>query len=150
MKDLVSHIITKAKKKGACDLINLSYTLEDLYKLYKSAQGREFCQEKNFPGYDLWKLIKRHSNIEPFNIFIDEGKLSFNMVHELTLIGKSNAEINCSGSDKRYIIQVQHGASIIINAKEYAVVVILNIGKGNKITINKDNTSRILWEGISG
>ena len=149
MKDLVSHIVTKAKLKGACDLINLYDSIEDLYKLLFSPQGREFCQMHNFPGHNLWKLIKRRYDIKSFNIFIDEGEVALSYAHTATFIGKTKARINCFGSKNRYQIQVQHGASVEINARDYAVVVILNIGKGNRISINKDNTSIILWEGIS-
>lgn len=147
MNDLVSHIITKAKKKGACDLINLCSSMEDLYNLYKSPQGREFCQKKNFPGYDLWKLIKRHFITKKSNLYIDEGRLNFSGMYNLSLIGNSLAKIECQGAEEIYKIQIQHGASVEINAYNYAVVVILNIGKGNRISIKKDNTARILWEG---
>lgn len=150
MKDLISHIITKAKKKGACDLINLSSSLKDLYLLQCSPQGREFCQKKNFPGYDLWKLIKRHSEVKDYNIFIDDGDIKLSGVYDSTFIGKTQAQIDCDGLIQRYTIKVQHGATVKITAHDYAVVVISNIGANNKISINKDKTARILWEGISG
>lgn len=150
MNELVSHIITKAKRKGACELINQSTCLKDLYKLLLTPQGREFCQGKNFPGYGLWRLIKRHSDLRMFNIFIDEGRVNITNSHKASIIGKTDATMNCYGCNKRFFIMVQHGASLRINASDYAVIIILKIGKGNKITINKDNTVRILWEGNLG
>lgn len=144
MNDLVTHIISKAKMKGACELINNAKSITDLHDLQFSPQGMEFCKEKDFPGYGLWKLIKRHFKTRDLNLFIDEGEVEVYGCHDIAVIGSTNAEINCSGADKIYHILVQHRAKVLIKAKDYAVILVEDIGKDNEISIQKDNTVKIL------
>lgn len=144
MKNILKFIVDKAKRLGACNLLDEAKTLQELHILQHSPQGREFCQEKNFPDYETWEKIKEEIHPEMVDTFIDAGKIIISDKHKVTVVGKTNAIINCSGPQECFFIHVQHGASVLINAGNYAVLVITNIGRNNHIQLNKDNTVRVL------
>lgn len=139
---MINDILHKAKALGACDRANQDIqSWLDLAELYFSAQGLEFCTNKNFPSLNLWRKINRKYDISEFGIFV-EGKRAYSVNQpNIAVIGsEARLEYNRIG---KYTIVLQHGAKAVIKASNYAVLNIIKIGEC-EMELEMDNTVRLL------
>lgn len=139
---MINDILHKAKALGACDRVNRNIqSWSELAELYFSAQGLEFCSNKNFPSLKLWSKINRKYDISEFGIFVEgQTRNSVNAPHIAVIGTEARLEYNCLG---KYTIVLQHGAKAIIQASNYAVLNIIKIGEC-KMELEIDNTVRVL------
>lgn len=126
---------------GACCRVEDMTDYPHLAELFFSAQGREFCERKNFPSIEHFRAIK--ADVKPHNIFVDAGDIYIANTHKIALIGSTHATIKARGVKAVHLIMLMHGATAVIDAAEYAVIKVVNISGGD-VTINNDITTRIL------
>lgn len=139
---MITDILHKAKALGACERANRDIqSWSGLAELYFSAQGLEFCINKNFPSLNLWRKINTQHDITEFGIFV-EGQMRHcvNRPNVAVIGTDARLEYNCIG---KYTIVLQHGARAVIHASNYAVLNIIKIGECD-IKLNSDNTVRVL------
>ncbi len=131
----------EAQVLGACMSIDqLDYNR--LSKLLFTPQGREFCEKNRFPSLERLQEMKPNFT-EDMGVFIDYGSIKRSNDRNIALIGNTSAELEISDPTIVHKIIIMHGATAVINAKNYTVLLIVKIGNC-KVVINKDETVKVL------
>ena len=138
----VSEVIREARTLGACSGSGKVSDWRSLAWLFFSPQGREFCEEKNFPSLSMFQRMKPY-NVEQFGIFVDLGRVSRSNDKDIALIGDTCGELKFDENKVVHKVMLMHGAKAHIKASNYAVLLIVNVG-GCEVTIDKDETVIVL------
>lgn len=138
----VSEVIREARTLGACIGSGKVSDWRSLAWLFFSPQGREFCEEKNFPSLSMFQRMKPY-NVEQFGIFVDLGRVSRSNDKDIALIGDTCGELKFDENKVVHKVILMHGAKAHITASNYAVLLIVNVG-GSEVTIDKDETVVVL------
>lgn len=136
-------VLQAAIAKGACDKSGKASDWSSLAWLMFTPQGREFCEEKQFPSLAMWRELKDSiTGKHPVNI--DAGEIKVNKPKNIAIIGDTVANLTYSGSDAVHKLIVMHGAKARVRATNYAVVLVVRVGEGCEVTFNNDETAKIL------
>lgn len=127
---------------GACNSSGKVSDWRSLAWLFFSPQGREFCEEKNFPSLSVFQRMKPY-NVEQFGVFVDFGRVLRSNDKDIALIGDSCGELKFDENKAVHKVILMHGAKAHITASNYAVLLIVNVG-GCEVTIDKDETVVVL------
>ena len=139
--DIKNEVCNMARNLGACRLIDGIRDLEELSKYIFAPQGLEFCTTHQFPALDI---LQQHKDIiEKYGYFVDCGHMSRSNDMNIVIAGNTIAELDYNKCSYMNKIIIMYGASVTINASNYAVLQIYKIGECN-VVINKDDTSIIL------
>lgn len=139
--DIKNEVCNMARNLGACRLIDGIRDLEELSKYIFAPQGLEFCTIHQFPALDI---LQQHKDIiEKYGYFVDCGHMSRSNDMNIVIAGNTIAELDYNKCSYMNKIIIMYGASVTINASNYAVLQIYKIGECN-VVINKDDTSIIL------
>lgn len=139
--ETVNEIMKAALLQGACAKSNGVTDWKSLCWLFFSPQGREFCEENNFPDIRMFREMKDH--VREYGVFVDTGTICRVNDANIGLIGDTTAELTYSGVETVHKVILMHGAKARIKASDYAVITLVNIG-GCEVEIEKDNTVVIL------
>lgn len=134
-------LIDIVKSMGACDKADQMTGWKKVSELMKSPQGIEFMAKHGYP--DIETCRKYADKVRLYSIYIDAGKI--NLRSRLLIgifIGNTDAEVNCHGTYATHTYVVMHGARITIDARDYSVARVYNIG--GEVNIINDGTSKIL------
>lgn len=142
---MIKKITNTALQLGACKKSSEATDWRSLAWLFFSPQGREFCEQHNFPSIPMWCEIKRQHNTTQHGIYVDEGFITIRDKENTALIGQTDARLIFSRPDKAHRVILMHGAKARIKATDYAVVSIVKIGTECEVQIDKDETATILW-----
>ena len=142
---MIKKITKAAAALGACSKSAEATDWRSLAWLLFSPQGREFCEQHNFPSVPMWSEIKRECDAEKYGVFIDAGYIHIHDRENVAVIGKTNATLHFSSPDRAHRVIVMHGGSVTIKARNYAVVNVVKVGTDTEVTIDKDETAVILW-----
>lgn len=137
----VKEIIKDASTRGACANIDKSSDFKSLAWLFFSPQGREFCEQNNYPSLDIFRRIRKEAL--DFGILVDSGKTERVNDGKIAVIGNTEATLIYTDQSRVHTVILMHGARARIKASNYAVILIVNIG-GCKVEIEKDDTVVIL------
>lgn len=137
----VNDIMNVASLLGACSKSNGVSDWKSLAWIFFTPQGREFCEENNFPTLEQFRGMD--NKIADYGVFVDSGNLARSNDSHIGLIGNTSAELIYDENTKLHEVILMHGAKVHIKASNYAVIHILNIG-GCEIVIDKDETVVIL------
>ena len=141
MDKKLKEIKERALQAGACALIRDVHDYAGLAALFFSPQGLEFAEDCGFPQLNHLRLIA--DEVLQEGVYVDQGNITLSCAKDVCIAGDTHATINVSGVDYLHNIVVMHGASAVINANNYAVIVITDVNAG-EIKINKDNTVIVL------
>jgi hypothetical protein len=136
-------IMKSAIALGACDKSGKATDWGSLAWLMFTPQGREFCEEKQFPSLQMWRDMK-DSIVGKHPVNIDAGEIKVNNPKNIAIIGDTVANLTYSGTDTVHKLIVMHGAKARVRALNYAVVLVVKVGDGCEIEYNNDETARIL------
>lgn len=139
---MIKYILKSAARLGACDKIDNVGDWKQLYSLFFSPQGREFCARHNFPTIEAFRKMKPHLK-DGINVFVDAGVMTRENEHNIALVGDTVAHLTYNDNTKVHKVILMHGAMASIEASNYAVIHIVNICNC-PISIHKDATVRIL------
>lgn len=143
---MIKTIQKQALALGACQRSAEATDWRSMAWLLFSPQGREFCENHNFPPIDLWSKIRRKCDTTQYGVFVDTGVTTIPHNQEnVALIGQTHGYLTFDGPATSHRVIVQHGAKATIKATNYAVVLVVKIGHDCDVTINKDDTATILW-----
>lgn len=142
---MIKKITQTALRMGACQRATEASDWKSLAWLFFSPQGREFCENHNYPSVPMWSEIKRQHNTTQYGIYIDEGYITVRDNVNTALIGQTYAKLIFSRPDKPHRVILMHGAKAHIKATEHAVVLVVKIGTDCEVTVDKDDTATILW-----
>lgn len=138
----IDEIMKSAALLGACSGSGKVSDWKSLAWLFFSPQGREFCEEKNFPELPMFREMKRHG-ISELGVFVDEGNVCRSNDKDIALVGDTCGELKFDENNVVHKIILMHGAKARIKASNYAVLLIVNIG-GCEVEIDKDKTVVVL------
>lgn len=136
IKDLALNI-------GACDKISKVSDYKSLVDLFFSPQGREFCQNNNYPTLGMFRTIKE--DVKPYRVFVDTGSIETYNEPNIALVGNTHGKIKIRGVDSLYHVILMHGATAEIDISHYAVAQIINIS-GGYVAIHNDKTTKVHYE----
>lgn len=139
----IQNIKSDALSIGACDKIGKVVDYKSLVNLFFSPQGREFCEEHNYPSLDMFREIS--NDVKPHRVFVDAGRIEAYNEPYIALVGDTHAKIKIHGVDCLYHVILMHGATAEIEASHYAVAQIINIS-GGEVAIHNDKTTKIHYE----
>lgn len=137
----VNEIMQSASLLGACAKSNGVSDWRSLTWLFFTPQGREFCEDNNFPSLEMFQGMR--DNISEFNILVDAGNVSRENDVNVGLIGNTSAQLVYNDNTVVHKVVLMHGAKARIKASDYAVILLVNIGNC-EVEIEKDNTVVIL------
>lgn len=137
----VNNVMNSASLLGACGKSNGVSDWKSLVWLFFTPQGREFCEENNFPSLEMFQGMKDH--VSEFGVRVDNGEI--NRVNDacVGLIGNTSGELIFDDNTVVHKVVLMHGAKARIKASHYAVILLVNIGNC-EVTIDKDETVVIL------
>lgn len=138
----IDEIMKSAALLGACSGSGKVSDWKSLVWLFFSPQGREFCEEKNFPELPMFREMKRNG-ISELGVFVDEGNVCRSNDKDIALVGDTCGELKFDENNVVHKIILMHGAKARIKASNYAVLLIVNIG-GCEVEIDKDKTVVVL------
>ena len=138
----IDEIMKSAALLGACSGSGKVSGWKSLVWLFFSPQGREFCEEKNFPELPMFREMKRHG-ISELGVFVDEGNVCRSNDKDIALVGDTCGELKFDENNVVHKIILMHEAKARIKASNYAVLLIVNIG-GCEVEIEKDKTVVVL------
>lgn len=142
---MIQTIQKQALALGACQRAAEVTDWRSMAWLLFSPQGREFCEMHNFPSIDLWGNIRKACNTTQYGVYVDMGVTTIPHNQEnVALIGNTHGYMTFDTPTKCHRVILQHGAKATISATNYAVVLVVKIGRC-EVNINKDETSTILW-----
>ncbi len=137
----VNEIMQSASLLGACAKSNGVSDWRSLTWLFFTPQGREFCEDNNFPSLEMFRGIR--DNISEFNILVDAGNVSRENDVNVGLIGNTSGQLVYNDNTVVHKVVLMHGAKARIKASDYAVILLVNVGNC-EVEIEKDNTVVIL------
>lgn len=137
----VNEIMQSASLLGACAKSNGVSDWRSLTWLFFTPQGREFCENNNFPSLEMFQGMR--DNISEYNILVDAGNIIRQNDVNVGLIGNTSAELMYNDNTVVHKVVLMHGAKARIKASDYAVILLVNIGNC-EVEIEKDNTVVIL------
>lgn len=138
--ETVNDIIKSALSLGACSGSNGVKDWKSLVWLFFSPQGREFCEENNFPSLEMFRGMAGH--VRPYGVYVDSGRVDITNPGKMAVIGDTEAVITIDDNTMAHKVILMHGARARIVASNYTVILITNIGC--EIEIEKDETVVIL------
>lgn len=138
---MIEDIMKSARLCGACTGSGKVSDWRSLVWLFFSPQGREFCEEKNFPSLSMFRQMK--TNVEPFGVFVDAERVVRSNDKDIALVGDTCGELTFDDNSVVHKVMLMHGAKAHIKASNYAVLLIVNVG-GCEVTIDKDETVVVL------
>lgn len=139
---MIEEVMESATLLGACSNSGKVSDWKSLSWLFFSPQGREFCEEKNFPGLPMFQRMKKH-NIEEYGVFVDFGEVSRSNDKDIALIGDTCGELKFDKNNVVHKVILMHGAKARIKASNYVVLLVINVG-GCEVEIKKDETVVVL------
>lgn len=140
-KEIIKEVCDNARKLGACRLIDTINDIEILSKYIFTPQGLEFCIIHEFPA--LFVLQQHKEIIEKYGYFVDCGNISRSNDVNIVIAGDTCGELTFDDPTCLHKIILMHGARVKINASNYVVLQVYQIGKCH-LEINKDQTAIIL------
>lgn len=138
---MIEDIMKSARLCGACTGSGKVSDWRSLVWLFFSPQGREFCEEKNFPSLSMFRHMK--TNVEPFGVFVDAGRVVRSNDNDIALVGDTFGELTFDDNNVVHKVVLMHGAKARIKASNYAVLLIVNVG-GCEVAIERDETVVVL------
>lgn len=139
---MIQEIMKSASLYGACSGSGKVSDWRSLAWLFFSPQGREFCEEKNFPSLSTFQRMKSYK-VEQFGVFVDLGRVCRSNDKDIALIGDTCGELKFDENNVVHKVILMHGAKAHITASNYVVLLIVNMG-GCEVTIDKDETVVVL------
>lgn len=141
METTANDIIKAALRAGACQKVKKANTIAALAELFFSPQGKEFCEEHNFPDIETFRSLDKDM-LSELGIMVDAGGITAHNRKNITLVGRTHAELIYEGTEAKYTVVLMHGASAKIRAGSHAVVEVLNIEC--KVDYQTDKTAVLL------
>ncbi len=137
----VSDVMRSALELGACNQSGKATDWKSLCWLFFTPQGREFCENNNFPSIEIFRNMK--PNVEKYGVYVDAGDIQLKNNVNIGIIGDTDAMLEYDDNTVVHKIILMHGAKATIKASNYAVINLTNVNNC-QVTIINDGTAKIL------
>lgn len=126
----VEQVYRKAKEIGICPLFKPLFTgnesEDELFDLFLSPQGIEYCAEHNFPDIATFRAFRGLATSRK-GIYIDTNMRLANP-KKIVLVGNTYAELEYDDLESGHEVVLMYGAKAKVKASGNAVVFITNCG----------------------
>lgn len=139
--ETVERIKEEARKLGACGKADEIKGWKTLARVMLSPQGLEFLQ-KHPRWPEIGEFRANKAAVRPYGIYVDQSPARVNKVQQAAFVGDIDCTVSAHGTSTTHIFVVMHGARLTIEASNYAVIRIYNLG--GTITVKNDGTAKIL------
>lgn len=138
----VEDIISTAKRLHACGTLSQITDLKSAIEVLLTPQGREFALNTHYPTLQIFRENKE--DFKGFdNVFVDSGAVVSDC-RDIVAVGDSDVVVYAIDPKSLYHIVVMHGATVRIDARNYAVVTVTSVN-GN-VESSTDGTAIIKIE----
>ena len=137
----VSDVMKSALELGACGQSGKATDWKSLCWLFFTPQGREFCENNNFPSIEIFRNMK--TNVEKYGVYVDAGDIQIKNNVNIGIIGDTDAMLEYDDNTVVHKIILMHGAKATIKASNYSVINLTNVNNC-QVTIINDGTAKIL------
>lgn len=134
------YIVKKALSLGACDLLKPNATLHDLDELLWHPQGWEFCRKHSFPSL---KSLVGLDDDGYRGIIVNGGDVQ-SYAYKNAVAGDTFLTLVADNVREKYDVILFHGAALVIEASNYAVVHVVCVGNCSVTFKNIDRTAKLL------
>lgn len=134
-------IVKEAAKFGACSKSGAVTDWKSLVWLFFSPQGREFCEDNNFPNIEMFREMKPY--VKDWGVFVDSGRITLKNNLNIGIIGDTQATLEYTDNTKAHKLILMHGSKARIKVSNYAVLLLVNIGNC-EVEIENDGTAKIM------
>lgn len=134
-------IIKEAIKLGACSKSSAVTDWKSLVWLFFSPQGREFCEENNFPSIEMFQGMKPY--VKDWGVYVDAGSIALKNNLNTGIIGDTQATLEYTDNTKVHKLILMHSSKARIKVSNYAVLLLVNIGNC-EMEIENDGTAKIM------
>ncbi|MCL3851452.1 hypothetical protein M1P97_09155 [Parabacteroides sp. GYB001] len=134
-------IVKEAAKLGACSKSGSVTDWKSLVWLFFSPQGREFCEENNFPNIEMFREMKPY--VKNWGVYVDAGNIVLENVPTAGIIGDTQALLSYSDNTKVHKLILMHGGKARVTLSHYAVLLLVNIGNC-EVEIENDGTAKVM------
>lgn len=120
-------------------------TLGDKFeKIAHNKVNGMYCYKRTTSdGLTYYEVFRENrSNLQGLEVYVDAGDITLKGKEYVCLVGDTKATIEASRPQFTHTIILMHGARAKINAKDYAVLNIVNIS--GEYSVNKDGTVIVL------
>lgn len=133
-------IVRRALSLGACDLLKKDATIYDLDELLWHPQGQEFCKKLSFPSL---KSLVGLDDEGYRGILTNRGEVASN-AYKNAIAGDTTLTLYADNVREKYDVVMFHGATLKIEASNYAVIHVVDVGKCTISFNNIDGTAVLL------
>lgn len=137
----IDQLMKCALTLGACAQSDKVTDYKSLVWMFFSPQGREFCEENEFPTLEMFRKIKDY--VSEFGVIVDGGTIERNNDANVGIIGNTDAQLTYTDNMLVHKVVLMHGGKARIKASNYAVILLVNVGNC-EVEIDKDETVVIL------
>lgn len=138
----MEEILKTLHRLNACDISSQITDIKTAIGVLLTPQGREFALNTNYPT-----LAAFRENMailaDMDNVFVDSGSIVTDK-YNIVAVGNSDITLYAVGTEALYHVMAMHGATVKIDARNYAVVTATSVG-GN-IEFTNDGTAVIAIE----
>lgn len=131
-----------ARKLKSCSMFSGNETIEGAVDVMFTSQGIEFITDNMFPDLATFRKFKKYG-IEKLGVYVDSGDISLSDVNRCCLVGKTNADIECTKTQLYRIVAVR-GAKVKVFARGYSVIKIEQDEYSSVSVINTEHAKVML------
>lgn len=115
----MEEIYNKAHRLGACPLFKGGESVDELFDLFVSPQGIEFCARSGYPSLEVIRSYK--DDAARHQVYVDEQVVLSNPGK--VILANCEATLTFDDApDQRHEVVVLFGSKVTIEARNYAVV----------------------------
>lgn len=137
----VADVMRSALELGACNQSGKATDWKSLCWLFFTPQGREFCENNNFPSLEIFRGMRAY--VASYGVYVDGGAVTLRNNANVGIIGETVATLEYDDNTKVHKVILMHGAKATIKASNYAVINLTNVGNC-EVNIINDGTARVL------
>lgn len=142
MTSNIDKIISEAISRKACGKVREIRSMGNAISVLLSAQGREFAIRTGYPTASVFRDNRDALSGVP-GVYVDAGHIHASG-HDTVAVGDTVVTVEAGNPDGLYHIISMHGAHVILDASDYAVVT-LTVIDGTFEIVN-DGTAAITIE----
>lgn len=124
IRNLIRRLYREATEAGVCTrFTGGESTAEEIFRLFKSPAGMEFCLERDFPSLETLRLFGPFG-AERAGIYVDAGEITLYDPSCVVLAGDTRAKVYCRNvpsEGRSNHVYLLHGASADVEASGWAV-----------------------------
>jgi len=139
MTKSIEKIVNTATRFHACGKEHEIEDMKSAITTLLTSQGREFAMRTGYPYLVVFRDNVAELSRVP-GVYIDAGRCVSSM-YDTVSVGDTSLTVIASGAERLYHVMVMHGATVKVDARNYAVATVTSVG--GSIEVNNDGTAII-------